>query len=331
MKLTEFIEQRKSSWDDLDALIAKAGRRTERLDPDEILTLASLYRSVSADLGYARSRFPTDPVRDRLERLVVDARARVNQGGGVRQGVGSFFKTGYWELIWQRRAPVGLAALVLVLPALFGALWALGDDTLVEQLPPEFLWVTQAQSTDQGMNTSELVGFSAYVLNNNIRVTLLAFVLGVTWGVGTGYVVANNGLILGALAGLAVANDNWEVFLSAVMAHGVLELSCIVIGGGAGLSLGRAILRPGPLTRRESMAREARASVQIALGTSAWLVLAGFIEGFGSRTGIGWVPTTVFGLIVGALFWGLVVWRGRRFETVGGRSRFVRMPVRRLR
>ena len=316
MKLTEFIEQRKSSWDDLDALIAKAGRRTERLDPDEILTLASLYRSVSADLGYARARFPTDPARDRLERLVVDARARVNQGGGVRQGVGSFFKTGYWELIWQRRAPVALAAVLLILPALFGALWALGDDTLVEQLPPEFLWVTQAQSTDQGMNTVELVGFSAYVLNNNIRVTLLAFVLGVTWGLGTGYVVANNGLILGALAGLAVANDNWEVFLAAVMAHGVLELSCIVIGGGAGLSLGRAILRPGPLTRRESMAQEARASVQIALGTSAWLVLAGFIEGFGSRTGIGWIPTTIFGLIVGALFWGLVFWRGRRAAEV---------------
>lgn len=59
------------------------------------------------------------------------------------------------------------------------------------------------------------------------------------------------------------------------------------------------------------MAQEARASVQIALGTSAWLVLAGFIEGFGSRTGIGWIPTTIFGLVVGATFWVLVVVRGR--------------------
>ncbi len=315
MKLTEFIEQRKPSWDELEALLVKAGRRTERLSPAEILRLASLYRSVSADLGYARSRYPTDPVRDRLERLVVDSRARVSQGGGVRQGLGTFFRSGYWELIWQRRAPMLLAALILIVPALLGALWALGDDTLVEQLPPEFLWVTQAQSTDQGMNSVELVGFSAFVLNNNIRVTLMAFVLGVTWGLGTGYVIANNGLILGALAGLAVANDNWRVFLAAVMAHGVLELSCIVVGGGAGLSLGRAILRPGQLTRRESMAREARASVQIALGTSAWLILAGFIEGFGSRTGIGWIPTTIFGLVLGFVFWSLVVWRGRRAES----------------
>lgn len=317
MKLTEFIEQRKPSWDELDALLERAGGRTERLTPSEILRLAALYRSVSADLGYARARYANDPIRDRLENLVVDARARVSQGGRLRQGVGAFFRSGYWELIWQRRAPMVLAGLLLIVPALLGALWALSDDTLVEQLPPEFLWVTQAQSTDQGMNSIELVGFSAFVLNNNIRVTLLAFVLGITWGLGTGYVVANNGLILGALAGLAVANDNWRVFLAAVMAHGVLELSCIVVGGGAGLSLGRAILRPGRLTRRESMAHEARASVQIALGTSGWLILAGFIEGFGSRTGIGWVPTTLFGLLLGAVFWGLVFWRGRRESPIG--------------
>ncbi len=129
--------------------------------------------------------------------------------------------------------------------------------------------------------------------------------------IGSGFVVVNNGLILGAVTGLAIANDNWRVFLAAVMAHGVLELSCIVIGGAAGLSLGRAILRPGRLTRRESMAREARASVQMALGTAGWLVLAGFVEGFGSRTGLGWAVTTIMGSMLGLLFWGLVWWRGR--------------------
>lgn len=311
MKLPEFVEQRNPSWNELEALIARAGRRTETLDPDEVLRLARLYRAATADLAHARRRFPTDPVRDRLERLVVDARAHVDQGGGVRQGVGAFVRDGYWRLIWERRAAIGLAALTLILPALIGALWAITDDSLVNQLPPEFLWVTQAQSTDQGLTSSQLVGFSTFVLNNNIRVTLLAFVFGISWGVGSGLLVANNGLIFGALAGLAITNDNWELFLAAVMAHGVLELSCIVIGGGAGYSLGRAILRPGRLSRRESLAREARASVQMALGTALWLVLAGFIEGFGSRTGLGWVPTTIIGLAVGVVFWGMVWWRGR--------------------
>lgn len=311
MKLPEFIEARKSSWDELEALVESAGRRTERLGADRILRMAALYRSATADLATARTRFPSDPVRARLERLVVDARARVTQGSATRRGVGGFFRDGYWRLIWERRAAMGLAAVALIVPALAGALWALSDDSLAGRLPPEFLWVTQASSTDQGLGSADLVGFSSYVLANNIRVTLLAFVLGTTWGIGTGYIVANNGLVLGALAGLAVANGNWQVFLAAVMAHGVLELSCIVIGGGAGFSLGRSILRPGRLTRRESMAREARASVQIAIGTSAWLVLAGFVEGFGSRTGIGWVPTSVFGLVLGLVFWVLVVSRGR--------------------
>ena len=311
MKLPEFVEERSDSWSELEALLGKAGRRTESLPPDEVLRMAQLYRIATADLAFARRRFPADPVRDRLERLVIDARSHVDQGGGVRQGMGAFVRDGYWRLVWERRAAVGMAALLLLIPALLGALWAITDRSLVDQLPPEFLWVTEAQSTDQGFSAGQLVGFSTFVLNNNIRVTLLAFALGITWGVGSGFVVANNGLILGAVTGLAIANDNWRVFLAAIIAHGVLELSCIVIGGAAGLSLGKAILRPGRLTRRDALAREARASVQIALGTSAWLVLAGFVEGFGSRTGLGWAPTTLIGVTLGSVFWGLVWWRGR--------------------
>ena len=189
-------------------------------------------------------------------------------------------------------------------------MWATSSPELANQLPPEFLWLTEAESTDQGYDTAQLVGFSTFVLNNNIRVTFIAFALGLTWGLGTAISLGYNGLVLGAISGLAISNGNWRVLLAAIMAHGVLELSCIVIGGGAGLSLARAMLRPGDLTRRQALAVEARSSVQIALGTALWLVLAGFIEGFGSRTGLGWFPTTVFGVVTGVIFWGLVVWRG---------------------
>ena len=275
------------------------------------MRLAHLYRAATADLGYVRRRFPSDPARDRLERLVVDARARVNQGGSARDRLVGFVVDGYWRLIWERRAAMALAALTLFLPALLGALWASVDPELANQLPPEFLWLTQAESTDQGYDSSQLVGFSTFVLTNNIRVTFMAFALGLTWGLGTVFSLGYNGLLLGAISGLAVANDNWRVLLAAIMAHGVLEISCIVIGGGAGLSLANAMLRPGQLTRRKSLEREARLAVQIALGTALLLVFAGFIEGFGSRTGLGWIPTTIFGVTSGVIFWGMVMWRGR--------------------
>jgi hypothetical protein len=50
---------------------------------------------------------------------------------------------------------------------------------------------------------------------------------------------------------------------------------------------------------------------RIAGGTAPWLILAGLIEGYVSRVGLGPVPTTIVGLAVGGIFWGLLVWRGQ--------------------
>jgi len=309
MKLPEFVAAGELRWSELRDLCS----RRRSLDGDQVLRMAELYRSATADLAAARVRFPNDPVTRELERLVADARSAVYAGTGMRQGMVSFFADTYWALIFERRRPLALAALLLMVPGLLGGLWSVVDpDGLSRVLPPEFLWVTAAESTDQGYGAAGLVGFSTFVLTNNVRVTLTAFALGVTYGLGTGWILVQNGVIFGALTGLAIGSGNGRVFVAAVVAHGILELSCIVVAGASGLSLGRAILRPGPRTRRESLGREAVVAVQLALGTSAWLVLAGFVEGFGSRTGLSWLPTTVIGLILGGVFWGLVIWRGRR-------------------
>lgn len=316
MKLTDFIESGKPRWDELAELSGEAGRRAETLGPDRLSRLVELYRSTAADLALARRLYPHDPVVPALEKSVVQARGLLFDRSGRRESMASFFFATYWGLIAQRWRPMALAAALLLVPAGLGMVWAFADPSRVTAiLPPDFLWVTEAGSTDQGYGTAGLIGFSTFVMQNNIRVTLLAFVLGITWGLMTGFVVVQNGLILGAVAGLAFSSGNGDVFTAAVAAHGILELSCIVIGGGTGLSLARAMLRPGHLTRRESLGLEARSAALVAIGTVPWLVLAGFMEGFLSRTGIGWVPTLTIGIVVGGGFW-FLVWLlgGRRLE-----------------
>lgn len=56
---------------------------------------------------------------------------------------------------------------------------------------------------------------------------------------------------------------------------------------------------------------------QIIAGTALWLILAGFVEGFASRTGVGWVAVSVIGLVLGGLFWGLYFWRSRLSDASG--------------
>lgn len=316
MKLPEFISHGEERWRELAALTEQARSKAERLPAAGVMRLAQLYRQASADLAYARVRYPGDPVIDRLEAIVLTARGLVYERPGKRTSIVDFFRNTYWSLLRARSGPMWLAAGLLFLPGIAGFAWSILDpDAVRGALPPGFLWVTEAESTDMGLGAPGLLGFSSFVMINNIRVTLTAFVLGITWGVGTAWIVVQNGLILGGLAGLAATAGNTRLLLAAVGAHGFLEISCIVVGAGAGLSLARAILRPGVGTRRAALAREAQAAAMIAVGTVPWLVLAGLLEGFASRTGLDAPAGVSIGLIVGAGFWALVGWRGRPLQS----------------
>ncbi|HLT95943.1 MAG TPA: stage II sporulation protein M [Acidimicrobiia bacterium] len=309
----EFEEDRRRRWEELSDLLDAAGRRPERLNGDQILRLARLYRAAAADLVAARRRFPTSPVVDRLEVLVRRAQGVVYERSTRRGNLIDFFADRYWALLWARRRVVGLAALVMVLPAVSMGMWALAAPEVVSGLvPPEFLWVTEADTTDQGMGAVGLAGFSTFVLTNNIRVALTAFVAGITWGIGTALLVAYNGLLFGGLVGLAADAGNLELLGAATLAHGILELSCIVVAGAAGLSLGNAMLRPGRRTRREALSVEGRQALLIAAGTAPWLVVAGLVEGYVSRVGLALGPTAIVGTVLGGIYWGLFLWRGRR-------------------
>ena len=80
--------------------------------------------------------------------------------------------------------------------------------------------------------------FSSFIITNNIKVALLAFALGISFGVGTIGVLAVNGAMVGGLTGaFAKSGLAWKMWL-VLLPHGALELSAIVIAGGAGLMLG---------------------------------------------------------------------------------------------
>lgn len=313
MNLKRFAGERSPRWQELESLVAQAGTKPERLSPEALLRLGSLYRSASADLALARRRFPHDPIVGRLESIVGKSRHLVYEGGNRRRSLAEFFSRTYWTLLSERSSMLVLAAAAFFIPSGLAAVWAMAEpDTARAIVPAGFLWVTENQpdGTDMGLGAAGLAGFSTFVFVNNIQVTLLAFALGIFWGVGTGWILFQNGLILGAVVGLGIDAGNTDLLVSALVGHGILELSCIVVAGAAGLSLGRSILRPGRVTRRRALTTEATASVQIVLGTAPWLIFAGLLEGFLSRVGIGPIPVTVVGVAVGIIFWGLLYWRG---------------------
>jgi uncharacterized membrane protein SpoIIM required for sporulation len=107
-----------------------------------------------------------------------------------------------------------------------------------------------------------------------------------------------------------VEAGNGRIFFELVTAHGMLELSCIVVAGAAGMRLGWAIVEPGRGTRVDALVAEGRRAVAIIVGTVPWFVVAGLIEGFVTPEGIGLAGVLTVGAVLAAAYWILVAWRG---------------------
>src|SRR5688500_6745851 len=102
MRLERFRDERRAAWTELEELLARSADRPERLEPDVLLRLGTLYRAAAADLALARRAFPGDPITGDLERLVLRARQAVYADAPPRGSLRSFFATGYWRLVRER-------------------------------------------------------------------------------------------------------------------------------------------------------------------------------------------------------------------------------------
>src|ERR1700745_2837964 len=101
-----------------------------------------------------------------------------------------------------------------------------------------------------------------------------------TLGLGTLYVLAFNGASFGAIIALTYRAGFGNDLLTFVAGHGVIELSCIFIAGGAGLLIGTALLMPGDMTRGDALKSRGMEAVRLIVGCIPLLVVAGIIEGF---------------------------------------------------
>lgn len=291
--------------------MGRARGRPERLGAEGVRKLGTLYRGAAADLALARRRFPGDPVRHRLERLVGSAGLLVYETRSRRTSVASFFLRDYWRVVAERPVPLLAAAVLLLLPAVMAALWALEDpDAAAAFIPSQFSAATDPPS-DAGTTAAQEAVFSVELFTHNIQVTLLAFAAGITLGIGTGILLVFNGLLLGTIAGAAIEAGNGAAFAEFVIPHGPIELTCIIVTAAAGMRFGWALVEPGTMTRREALAKEARRSVLIVLGTMPWLVAAGISEAFVRGQGLASGVLIAVGVGLFVAFWALVAWRGR--------------------
>jgi uncharacterized membrane protein SpoIIM required for sporulation len=145
------------------------------------------------------------------------------------------------------------------------------------------------------------VAMFGYYIMNNVGIAFRTFASGLVFGLGSVFLLAFNGLYIGAAAGHLTQLGHGQPFWSFVSGHGPYELTAIVISGAAGLLLAKALLAPGRLTRAAALRANAAEAVILVTGAMLMLLLAAAVEAFWSSStaiaspikygvgGIGWV------------------------------------------
>jgi uncharacterized membrane protein SpoIIM required for sporulation len=118
---------------------------------------------------------------------------------------------------------------------------------------------------------------------NNIRAAFAAFTLGVVFGLGSFYVLFSNGIMLGAFQYFFYQKGLFLDSVLTIWIHGALEISAIIIAGGAGILIGSGIIFPGTYTRLQSFMNSVKRGIRIIIGIVPMFIVAGFLEGFVTR------------------------------------------------
>jgi uncharacterized membrane protein SpoIIM required for sporulation len=271
-----------------------------------------LYRQAVADLAYARMCYPGHPVVKELAQLVSQAHSILYQAGRAR----SRNWTEFWLNTWPSSVRQA-ARSILVATGIFWASAVMGFyltavNPVLESffVSPPMRAAIQAKRLWTNSLTRTAPAASSQIATNNISVALLTWGLGLTFGIGTVWLLVFNGLMLGAIAAVCLRAGMFVPLAEFVVAHGCLELPAIWISGGAGLLMAQAMLFPGRYSRRVELRMKGQASLQIMVGMVPLLLVAGVIEAFVSPSNTPGAAKAFLGLSVALALFGFIVARG---------------------
>lgn len=305
--LTANLLAHASQWREAEARVKRlAAGRTE--DVADATRLAEDYRLLAHDLARARRLLPHSRTREYLESLYGQSHATLHHGAQqLGYSLLALFRDEIPSVVWWLRYYILWSTLIFALTVLAGyALVAHYPELIALFASPDLIAsVERGELWTKGLlNVVPSSVLSATILANNIAVSLFAYCAGVLFGLGTVYILALNGLMLGGVMAFVAQHGLRHELMKFIVAHGCVELSVMCLSAAAGASLGEALARPGAGGRMESFRLAAGNSGKLLLACALLLVGSGFIEGYISPN-----PSIPWGarIAIGVSYWLLMV------------------------
>ena len=334
-----FTARLQRTWDELALLVARGRSVGARgLTAEELSRLDRLYRVTTIHLAQARSRIRNETVLRNLNHLVSQAHSLIYIAPKRHpfRMVLWFYATGFAQAV-ARTMPFHVVAFSLFAFGIFGgyvvtqqrplaayALLPALDERLpgasAEQLSEILRYGRESEDGDKFF-------FASFLFTHNTKVGFTAFAAGVLAGVPTVFLTVFNGAMLGAFAAVHHQKGISTEMYAWLLPHGITEILAIILCAGAGLMLGKAVVRPALETRRQALVRAGKEALNLLLGVVPMFIFAGLCESYIRQSQLDTRTRLLFAAGM-AVFWILYFLQGSYQERRAHRACVVNLKFR---
>lgn len=314
-----FVEQHAPTWTRFEETLSEIEKDRTALPAE---AFPEQYREICNHLSIAKHRGYSVGVTTRLNRLVERGHTLLYGARVSRQDVIlDYITAGFARQIRAEWKLLLLSTAFFVIPALAMFFWlttepdwtyhVLGSRQMVSM---EAMYEQPTSMRVDRESDSDVLMFGYYI-RNNTGIGLRTFASGLVFGIGSLFVIAFNGIFMGAVAAHLHNAELSQNLWPFIIGHGSFELTAIVLAGMTGFKLGFAPIWPGRLSRMDALRKSARDNVGLVAGFAAMFIIAAFIEAFWSSS----TASDATKYTVGTFLWLFViayfVFAGRDFST----------------
>lgn len=287
MRETDFVKQNKQNWTAFEKELVNAEPRPEKITKH--------YVEIVDDLSYARTFYGTRLVRSYLNGAAENLSIKIHRSR--RQNWVHFKK--FWRIdlpliMFESRFQFLLAFLIFALAVAIGILSSMYDKNFAQAILGQGYINQTLKNIKNGdpmaiYKSSEALPMFFHITWNNTLIAAKTFIMSLFFGFGTVIVLVYNGVMVGVFQYFFIERGLFfESFLT-IWQHGVVEISCIILAGAAGLVLAKGMIFPGTYSRIDAFRLSGRKGLIMMLGILPLLIYSGIIESWVTRlTDVHW-------------------------------------------
>lgn len=281
MKEVNFLKQNSTAWKQFETDL-----NGQNVDADR---LAGEYIKLTDDLSYSKTYYPGSNTTQYLNGLASRVHQKIYRNKREKSNRFIFFwKYEVPNASYALRKPILYSFILLLIAVAIGTVSVMHDDHFARIIMGDNYMDKTMENIKKGdpmgiykqgtsLESFLMIGF------NNVKVMFLMFAGGILTSFCTGFLIFQNGIMLGAFQFFFIKFGLLGQTALSIWIHGTLEISTMVLSGGAGIALGNAMLFPGTYTRLESLKMAAQKGLVLMVGIVPVVLTAAFFEGFVTR------------------------------------------------